>query len=199
MSTEHVTIDWLRTEYDYSSAKFGEHQVDTLTQLALSNNASFGGQAAMYWSRMRAFDQGDAVAQRAQAAAKMANTTRSLWSAIRSFDRSSERHAAQDALWVIKNHLEVEGFRAAKTIEHKEDFWETPIGLGLTYLELHIKRHGFAQKFRLGQLMRAEQIMLDAADVAALQFEHCLDVHGAVPRPGLSSGNIELWVPSQNT
>lgn len=195
MNAPEVLLNWMQAEYKYSSAKFGDHQVESLTTVPISNNAVFGGQAALYWSRMRMFDRGEAVAQRTQAAAKMANATRSLWSTLRAFDWSSDKHSTNDSLMIIRAHLGEHDFHNGKQLEERDDFWETPIGLGLTYLEHHIKRHGFAQKFRLSQLIRAEQIMTDASEVAALQFERCLEAHGAVPKPGLSSGNIELWLP----
>lgn len=190
--------EWMAQEYRYSSGKFGEHQTDTLRDMSLSNNASFGGQAASYWYRLRSFDaEPDAEMQRAQMAAKLVNTTRSLWAAIRSLDRRRETHAASDAAWLIDQHFEVHDYHEAKQFAERADFWETPIGLGLTYLEVDISEHGLAPKFRLGQLVRVEQVMTDAASFAVLQFERCLEVTDALPRPGLSSGNVEPWLPAQ--
>lgn len=69
----------------------------------------------------------------------------------------------------------------------------TAIGLGLAWLDGSIITNGFDRKFRLGQLVRAEQIMFDAVAVMGLQFEITLNIAGILPRPGLSSGNIKLW------
>lgn len=72
-------------------------------------------------------------------------------------------------------------------------FMKRRASFGLGYLAEKVKAHGFDRKFRLGYLLRAQSIMEDASDVAALQFARTLDAVGDLPRPGLSSGNIEPW------
>lgn len=192
--TEHLE-KWLRAERVYGAAKFGVDQSDRLTSTMLSNNQNIGGQTAMYWNRMQLFEEGGAELQKAQAAAKMASATKSLWATLRSLERFSDEAANIDGLWIMSEHFTETDFYNIKPQLEKDDFWETSIGLGLTHLEVHIKRHGFAEKFRLSQLVRAEQIMLDSADVAALQFEQTLQATGNLPKPGISSGNIEIWLP----
>jgi outer membrane receptor protein involved in Fe transport len=189
---EHL-LEWLTEEYEYGRAKFGPNQSGQLRATSLSNNQNFGGQTSRYWERMRTFELGGAQLQRAQAAAKVASSARSLWATIRSIDRPDDRSATADSLIIIENHFGESDFHEAKRQVHKDDFWETSMGLGLTYLEDHVRRNGFARKFRLGQLVRAEQIMLDASDVAALQFEAVLASVDELPKPGVPSGEIEPW------
>ena len=117
-----------------------------------------------------------------------------LWTTLRAFDFKDDQWAARHCATLVGNSLEG-GYADAKQIIDLPDFYETPIGLGFMWLDKSIRLNGVERKFRLGQLIRAEQIMLDAAQVMALQFERTLEVAGALPRPGLSSGNIEFWLP----
>lgn len=155
---------------------------------------NFGGRIASYWARMDAFEEGDVALQRAQAAGKVASASRSLWATIRSADRLTDRHATQDSFEILHDHFADNDFHNIKPQLEKDDFGETYIGLGLTYLDLALKRQGLASKFRLGQLVRAEQIMVDAADVAAIQFERCLEATGNLPAPGVTSGEMHPWL-----
>lgn len=198
MNAPDILSKWLDEEYGHVVSKFGNHQADKLKSYRLSDNQTFGGQAAMYWHRMRNFDTGGADLQRAQTAAKVASSMRMLWVSVRALDWSNDSIAPSNSLDLIGGHFNEADFRDAKQYNSRDDFWETPIGLGVTYLEGHIRKHGLAQKFRLAQLVRAEQIMFDASDVAAIEFERSLEVHGAVPRPGLSSGNVQLWTPADS-
>ncbi|MFO0971009.1 MAG: hypothetical protein U0520_01510 [Candidatus Saccharimonadales bacterium] len=195
MNTQKIVTEWLDAEYQHVVSKFGDHQSDKLRILPISRSESFAGQAATYWRRMRTFEDGNAVLQRAQAAAKVASSMRMLWVSVRALDWAHDGIANKGSLDIIQHHLGEDGFRDAKQFIGKDDFWETPIGIGSSYLESYIRRHGLAQKFRLPELVRAEQLMVDAADVAAVTFEDALTVYGAVPKPGISSGNIELWLP----
>lgn len=191
-------VEWMGREHAYAAEKFGDNQSETLRNLLLSNNASFGGQGASYWARMRSFDGApDAGLQRAQLAAKLASSTLSLWATFRSLDRRNDRVATRDGLLIASENFGLRDYHDAKSFESTADFWETPVGIGFTYLEAHIRQHKLAPKFRLSQLVRAEQIMTDAASLAVLKFEDCLNEAGSLPKPGLSSGNIEQWLPGE--
>jgi hypothetical protein len=196
LEPKELLLTWLDEEYVYSSTKFGDNQSESLRTTQISNNAIFAGQAATYWARMQAFRTGGAEIQAAQAAAKMASSLRSLWSTLRSMDRVRDTASVKDAIWLVDDHFQNSDYHEAKLFIDKPDFWETPIGLGASYLERHIRNHGLAKKFRLGQLIRAEQIMLDAADVAALQFDRTLEIEGNIPAPAQPSGYTELWIPT---
>jgi len=186
---------WLKGEYVYSSSLVTNNQTADLFERSISNSAIFAGRAASYWYRLGVFRDQGAELQAAQAAGKTVSSLRSLWSTIRSIDRMTDIASVQESIVVIGNHFDDTDYHDAKTFIDKDDFWETPIGLGSTYLERHIRNRGLARKFRLGQLVRAEQIMVDAADVAALQFEETLQAVGNLPAPGQPSGSLELWFP----
>lgn len=183
---------WLDAEYTHSRSKFGVSQAETLIKSGLSNNGNFGGQAANYWGRMHEYDQ-NASLHRAQYAAKMANTARMLWATIRSFEWGDNKHAVALGAKLIQIHTDDGDYHQAKQYIDNPDFYDTPVGMGMGYLEDYINRYGVARKFRLGELVRAQQIMEDAGDVAALQFEWTLQATGELPKPGLPSGYIETW------
>jgi len=195
--TSTLLTRWMSEESNYSIAKFGPLQIEKITSSLLLNEANFGGQIAMYFGRLRQYREGGASLQAAQSAAKFANCSVSLWATIRSLNRSSDLSARSNAYSLITENLSEKGTYNAKPIIEKYDFWQSGIGLGLIYLEENMKKHGFVTKFRLGQLMSAEDIMLQASEVAALQFESTLEQVGGLPKPGLSSGNVELWLPDQ--
>ena len=125
-------------------------------------------------------------------AAKMANSTRMLWATLRAMEWKDNKPAALHSSLLMEESL-ASGHVEAKRFIDAPDFYDTPVGLGLAWLDGSIIRNGLDRKFRLGQLVRAEQIMFDAVAVMALQFERTLEITGTLPRPGLSSGNIEPW------
>lgn len=186
---------WLHEETIYARKKFGTQQANVLTDKLLSAESNFGGQTAMYWSRLQLFRREAAHLQAAQAGAKMANASKNLWATIRAADWSDNLPAMNTGLLIIDDVLSEARPAAIKNVLDAEDFWDTDMGLNLTYLERDLRSHGVASKFRLGMLLKAESVIADAAQVAAHQFEQTLALTGNLPKPGISSGNIELWFP----
>jgi hypothetical protein len=190
-----LVVSWLDKEQAYVARKFGTNQKANLKRYSLSHESSFGGVADMRWKRLQDARATAQPLRAAQDAGKLASSCCSLWATILAFDRRSDVQAHRTALEIAREHLEENGFAEAKRRIDHEDFGETPVGLGLTYLELYIRQRGLAQKFRLACLGRAEQIFADATSVMALQFQETLAQTDALPAPGQSSGNLGLWLP----
>lgn len=186
---------WLNDEYAHSRLKFGVTQAEKLKTKDLLSGENFAGQAQSYWDRMHNYDI-DASLHLAQYAGKTANAARMLWATIRSFEWEDNRFAVLHASGLIREQLESSSdWRNAKAYKEEDDFYATPIGLGLGYLARQLREHDISdRRFRLGQLIRAEDIMYDAAGLMAVQFEETLSTTGTLPKPGLSSGNVEPWI-----
>jgi len=192
LAIPELAYEWLMGEYRHSAAKYGTNQSDKLRTQAFLSQGTPSGDMSRYWGSLQQYPD-DAYMHRAQYAAKVANGGRMLWTTLRAFDWEHDTRAAEQSAELIKQHIATGAYRDAKRYIGKVDFYETPMGLGLAHLGALVERHGFEQRFRLAELNRAEDIMYDAADVMALQFEDTLEHTGSLPKPGLSSGNIEPW------
>jgi hypothetical protein len=203
---------WMEEELPYQQSKFSHgDQVRQLRTGRVTTQEAFGGQAANYWNnRLQKLVRASAefkdpkdrlvlLPQAAQYAGKTLTSLTALYSTLRTQNGDTYGGIPQLVINDVTAHLTPEVVKSGYRWLDTPDFDDTQAGMGTLWYATRVARHGIPAKNLgiLGDLIVVRDIYLDAASMAAAQFEECLIETGTLPVGGTSSGNVTLWTPGE--